>query len=218
MSLDRLADAGVESVVVNVHHLADILERHLAPRQRPNIVISDERGELLGTGGGVAKALPQLGDAPFFHVNSDTVWIDGVTPNLDAPRRSLRSRPRWTSCSCSRRPPTSIGYNGRGDFAMAPDGRLAPARRARGGPLRLCGRGDPLADAVRRCAEGRVLAHPPFRPRRRDGPAVRPAARRRVDACRHARSDRGRRSRDLAARRRSAVIPSRRPAANAEIR
>ena len=56
-SLDRLADAGVESVVVNVHHLADILERHLAPRQRPHIEISDERGELLGTGGGIAKAL-----------------------------------------------------------------------------------------------------------------------------------------------------------------
>ena len=81
-SLDRLADAGVESVVVNVHHLADILERHLAPRQRPHIVISDERGELLGTGGGIAKALPKLGDAPFFLANSDTVWLDGVKPNF----------------------------------------------------------------------------------------------------------------------------------------
>ena len=80
--LDRLADAGVERAVVNVHHLADQIERHLRPRTRPQIVISDERGELLGTGGGVVKALPQLGDAPFFHVNSDTIWIDGVTPNL----------------------------------------------------------------------------------------------------------------------------------------
>src|SRR5271154_1974827 len=81
-SLDRLADAGVERAVVNVHHLADVLERHLAPRQRPQIVISDERGALLGTGGGIAKALPQLGDAPFFLVNSDTVWLDGVKPNF----------------------------------------------------------------------------------------------------------------------------------------
>src|SRR5205814_2218345 len=52
-ALDRLADAGVEQAVVNVHHLADQIERHLAHRQRPKIVISDERGELLGTGGGV---------------------------------------------------------------------------------------------------------------------------------------------------------------------
>ena len=81
-ALDRLADAGVERAVVNVHHLADALERHLAPRTRPQIVISDERGTLLGTGGGVAKALPQLGEAPFFLVNSDTIWLDGVKPNL----------------------------------------------------------------------------------------------------------------------------------------
>src|SRR6266704_6342602 len=76
-ALDRLADAGVERAVVNVHHLADEIERHLAPRRRPTIVISDERAELLGTGGGVVKALPELGEA-FFHINSDTIWIDGV--------------------------------------------------------------------------------------------------------------------------------------------
>ena len=81
--LDRLADAGVERAVVNVHYLADQIERHLAARQRPQIVISDERDALLGTGGGVVKALPQLGDEPFFLVNSDTIWIDGVKPNLD---------------------------------------------------------------------------------------------------------------------------------------
>src|SRR5216117_4335093 len=54
--LDRLAEAGVERAVVNVHHLADEIERHLAPRRRPAIVISDERAELLGTAGGVVKA------------------------------------------------------------------------------------------------------------------------------------------------------------------
>src|SRR5712672_1201648 len=60
--LDRLAEQGVERTVVNVHHLADQIERHLAGRSRPQIVISDERAELLGTAGGVVKALPQLGD------------------------------------------------------------------------------------------------------------------------------------------------------------
>ena len=59
--LDRLAAEGVERAVVNVHHLADQIERHLVDRQQPKIVISDERAELLGTGGGVVKALPALG-------------------------------------------------------------------------------------------------------------------------------------------------------------
>jgi MurNAc alpha-1-phosphate uridylyltransferase len=126
-SLDRLADAGVESVVVNVHHLADILERHLAPRQRPQIVISDERGELLGTGGGIAKALPKLGVAPFFLVNSDTVWLDGVKPNFS--RMADAFDPQTMDVLLLLAATTnSIGYSGRGDFAMLPDGRLRRRR------------------------------------------------------------------------------------------
>jgi N-acetyl-alpha-D-muramate 1-phosphate uridylyltransferase len=121
--LDRLADAGVESAVVNVHHLADALERHLAPRQRPRILISDERGVLLGTGGGIAKALPQLGSAPFFLVNSDTVWLDGVKPNFARLAESFDSAAMDALLLLA---PTagSVGYSGRGDFAMLPDGRL----------------------------------------------------------------------------------------------
>src|SRR5665811_1115287 len=80
--LDRLADAGVERAVVNVHHFAEQIIAHVANRKQPKIVISDERGVLLDTGGGVVKALPELGDAPFYHLNADTIWIDGVTPNL----------------------------------------------------------------------------------------------------------------------------------------
>ncbi len=122
-SLDRLADAGVERAVVNVHHLADALERHLASRKRPHIVISDERAELLGTGGGIAKALPQLGDAPFFLVNSDTVWLDGVKPNFA--RLADAFDPAAMDALLLLAPTTeSIGYSGRGDFAMLADGRL----------------------------------------------------------------------------------------------
>jgi N-acetyl-alpha-D-muramate 1-phosphate uridylyltransferase len=121
--LDKLADAGVTQAVVNVHHRADQIEAHLNGRARPRIVISDERGELLDTGGGVVKALPHLGMAPFFHMNSDTLWIEGVTPNLarlamqfDAARMDILLLLASTA--------TSIGYEGRGDFNMAPDGRL----------------------------------------------------------------------------------------------
>src|ERR1700722_15701645 len=91
--LDHLAAVGVATAVVNVHHFADQIEQHLKPRRAPKIVISDEPAAVLGTGGGVVKALPLLGGAPFFHVNADTLWIDGVRPNLArlaaavAPRR-----------------------------------------------------------------------------------------------------------------------------------
>ena len=137
-SLDRLADAGVESVVVNVHHLADILERHLAPRQRPHIEISDERGELLGTGGGIAKALPKLGAAPFFLVKSDTVWLDGVRPNFT--RMAEAFDPQKMDALLLLAPTTSsIGYAGCGDFAMLPDGRLRRRRENQVVPLVYAG-------------------------------------------------------------------------------
>ncbi|MGH6663451.1 MAG: nucleotidyltransferase family protein [Pseudolabrys sp.] len=122
-ALDRLAEAGVERAVVNVHHFAEQLERHLAMRKKPKISISDERGLLLGTGGGVVKALPMLGDEPFFHFNSDTLWIDGVKPNLA--RLAEGFDPAAMDAMLLLAPTIgSIGYAGRGDFGMAPDGRL----------------------------------------------------------------------------------------------
>lgn len=121
--LDRLAAQGVERAVVNVHHLADLIERHVAERTRPAIVISDERAELLGTGGGVVKALLQLGDEPFFHVNSDSIWIDGVRPNL-ARLAETFDPARMAALLLLAPTASSIGYGGRGDFSMAPDGRL----------------------------------------------------------------------------------------------
>jgi N-acetyl-alpha-D-muramate 1-phosphate uridylyltransferase len=121
--LDRLADAGVTRAVVNVHYLAEQIERHVAARKAPRITVSDERGVLLDTGGGVVKALPLLGDAPFFHINSDTIWIDGVTPNLTRLAESFD--PGTMDALLLLAPGAgSIGYAGRGDFLMAPDGRL----------------------------------------------------------------------------------------------
>jgi N-acetyl-alpha-D-muramate 1-phosphate uridylyltransferase len=121
--LDRLAAVGVARAVINVHHFAEQMQRHLAARARPQIVISDERGLLLGTGGGVNKALPELGDAPFFHINSDTLWIDGVKPNLQ--RLAEAFDPATMDALLLLAPAAgSIGYSGRGDFTMAPDGAL----------------------------------------------------------------------------------------------
>jgi MurNAc alpha-1-phosphate uridylyltransferase len=121
--LDRLALAGVTRAVVNVHYLADQIERHLTGRTAPEIVLSDERAELLGTGGGPINAMPRLGGGPFFLVNSDTIWIDGVTPNLQ--RLAAAFDPARMDALLLMAPTASAtGYSGRGDFSMATDGRL----------------------------------------------------------------------------------------------
>ena len=75
--LDRLAAAGVETVVLNVHYLPKQIIEHVATRRAPKIVISDESAELLDTGGGVAKALAQLGNEPFYIVNADSISLPG---------------------------------------------------------------------------------------------------------------------------------------------
>jgi len=125
--LDKLADAGVSEAVVNVHYLPDQIIAHTASRTRPRVIISDERDQVLGTGGGVVKALPLLGPEPFFHVNSDTLWIDGVRPNLA--RLAETFEPSRMDILLLMAPTTSsIGYGGRGDYSMLPDGALRKRR------------------------------------------------------------------------------------------
>jgi MurNAc alpha-1-phosphate uridylyltransferase len=121
--LDGLAVAGVEKAVVNVHHLADKVEAHLESRVSPTVVISDERNARLETGGGIKRALPLLGRAPFLLRNSDSFWIEGVRPNLcwlaggwdEAEMDAL-----LLLASTVR----AVGYSGRGDFMLEKDGRL----------------------------------------------------------------------------------------------
>ena len=121
--LDRLAAAGVEQAVVNVHYLADMIEHHLQNRKSPQIVISDERVALLNTGGGVVRALAKIGDAPFLLINSDTIWIDGAKPNLE--RLAQAFDPAAMDALLLLAPVSaSIGYDGRGDFNLGPHGRL----------------------------------------------------------------------------------------------
>jgi N-acetyl-alpha-D-muramate 1-phosphate uridylyltransferase len=125
--LDKLAAAGVTEAVVNVHYLGDQIIAHTASRTRPHVIISDERDQVLGTGGGIVKALPLLGTAPFFHVNSDTLWIDGVRYNLT--RLAETFDPKRMDILLLMAPTaSSIGYGGRGDYAMLPDGLLRKRR------------------------------------------------------------------------------------------
>jgi N-acetyl-alpha-D-muramate 1-phosphate uridylyltransferase len=121
--LDRLAAAGITRAVINVHHKADLIELHLRDRTAPAIEFSDERDLLLGTGGGVKKALPLLLPGAFLIHNADSVWIEGVGSNLT--RLAAAWDDRAMDCLLMLAAvSTSHGYHGRGDFALASDGRI----------------------------------------------------------------------------------------------
>ncbi len=121
--LDRIDEAGIGGAVVNVHYLADQIVAHLKSRERPRISISDERPLLLDTGGGVRKALAKLGPEPFLIHNSDSLWIDGVQPNLARLARSFDPE-RMDCLLLVALGSGSLGYDGRGDFLMSADGLL----------------------------------------------------------------------------------------------
>jgi MurNAc alpha-1-phosphate uridylyltransferase len=116
-------DAGVEQAIVNVHHLADMMEDHVRGWRGPEVAVSDERGRLLDSGGGVLKALPRLGDEPFYVFNADAIWVDGPRSNL------LRLAEVWDParmdvlllCPSAT---SATGWGNGGDFAMDQDGRL----------------------------------------------------------------------------------------------
>ncbi len=137
-ALDRLAEAGVEQAIVNVHHLAERIEAHLAGRSRPRITISDERAQLLETGGGVRKALPLLGPEPFFHINSDSLWSETGRSNLAAMAQTWNPATMDLLLLLAARE-TSIGFDGAGDFFRDEAGRLARRGQAAGAPYIYAG-------------------------------------------------------------------------------
>jgi len=118
--------------------LAELIETHLQGRRRPQIVISDERGELLETGGGVKKALPLLPDAPFVLLNSDSLWIDAGPSNLAALRAAWDGE-RMDILLLVASVAESLGYEGRGDFFMDTGGRLARRRTQASAPYVYAG-------------------------------------------------------------------------------
>jgi MurNAc alpha-1-phosphate uridylyltransferase len=122
--LDRLAEAGVRRAVVNIHWLGDRIRDHLKARHDLEIVISDETGLLLETGGGIAKALPLLGDTPFLAVNADLIWRDdaGETAVL---RLAAGFDPATMDGLLLLQPRESAdGHDGPGDFFLDADGKL----------------------------------------------------------------------------------------------
>jgi len=138
--LDRLAQAGVERAVVNVHWFADRLEAHLAGRAAPHIVISDERAALLETGGGLKKAKLLLGEGAVFVANIDSVWTDGTVGAGWADELvRLWDPTKMDACLLLARREGSIGFEGDGDFFLAEDGRLTFRGEAAEAPFAYMG-------------------------------------------------------------------------------
>jgi MurNAc alpha-1-phosphate uridylyltransferase len=123
-ALDRLAGAGVERAVVNLHYRAEMIATRLAGRDRPRIELSREES-LLETGGGVKRALTLLDDS-FFVVNGDILWLDGFVGALNRLARAFEAK-AVDAVLLLQRTTTAIGYDGVGDYFLDPLG--APRRR-----------------------------------------------------------------------------------------
>jgi MurNAc alpha-1-phosphate uridylyltransferase len=122
--LDALVNAGVKKAVVNVHYLADQMEAHLQNRNDLTIAVSDEREQLLDSAGGIIKALPELGDHAFYILNADTFWVDAQGSNLQR-LAQMWDETRMDILLMLADKNHATGYEGRGDFLLAGDGRLS---------------------------------------------------------------------------------------------
>jgi MurNAc alpha-1-phosphate uridylyltransferase len=152
--LNRLVEADITTAVVNIHHHADLMERHLHARKgRPRIIVSDERDALLETGGGLRRALPLLGPAPFISINADTIWIEGIRPNLPTLIEGF-DPDRMDALLLLAPTSASIGYDGRGDFVMDGQGALTFRGERSVAPFVYAGAGVLLPDLFDGSPEG----------------------------------------------------------------
>jgi MurNAc alpha-1-phosphate uridylyltransferase len=109
-----------------------MLRAHLAKRHDVKIIFSDETEKLLDTGGGVVKAMPHFGEAPFFIINSDSIWIENAAPVL-ASMLAEWDESRMDGLLLLADMKTALGYEGTGDFALKSDSHLIRARDAQAG-------------------------------------------------------------------------------------
>ncbi|WJH41663.1 nucleotidyltransferase family protein [Aliirhizobium terrae] len=125
--LDALADAGVTRAAVNVHHFADRMEAHLNAYPRLDIIVSDERDQLMNSGGGLKKGLALLSPGIVFVMNADLFWIGetyGKPTNLERLAGFFDPATMDMALLCVPLERTT-GHNGKKDFQLDPDGRLS---------------------------------------------------------------------------------------------
>ncbi len=114
---DHLQAAGISKVVVNTHYLAPLIEKAVPP----GTLISYEE-TLLETGGGIKKALPLLGESPFFTLNGDSVWTGSSSLTT---MEQLWEGSTMEALLLLVPRQAAHGYEGKGDFFMSKDGQLS---------------------------------------------------------------------------------------------
>ena len=126
---DRLRSAGIKRAVVNVHYFADAMEAHLKARVKDiEVLVSDERKQLMETGGGLVQARELLGDKPFLCVNSDNLWIDGPIDaicQLAAQWDDARMDALLLMIPLAR----ANSHGGQGDFRLDAHGKIIERRK-----------------------------------------------------------------------------------------
>lgn len=134
-ALDSLAEAGVSHAVVNVHHFADQMEAHLEAYPRLDISISDERQQLMNSGGGLVKGLGLIEPGRIFVMNADLFWIgEPVGEKTNLQRLAEFFDPELMDMALLCVPiENTTGHNGKKDFSLDSDGRLARYREGDGG-------------------------------------------------------------------------------------
>lgn len=136
--IEPLIEAGVKRLVVNTHWCADQVEAHARGYGGVEVVFSDEREEVLETGGALAKAAPLLGEDPVFVVNTDAFWApadgaplkalaDAYDPETADEILLLADRARC------------LGFDGKGDFHLSSDNRITHRGEAPSAPWAYAG-------------------------------------------------------------------------------
>lgn len=130
-SIDRLVEAGVTMIVVNLHYKAQMVRAHLATRRDVEIRFSDETEQLLDTGGGVVKALGHFKGEPLFILNSDSIWVEGAVAALPSMMQHWDLE-RMDGLLLLADMQTAMGYEGKGDFVLKAQGHVLRARQHAG--------------------------------------------------------------------------------------
>lgn len=138
-AIDQLQSNGVNNIVVNTHYLADQVEAWTAAHHGTNIQISDERDQLLETGGGVLKACDMLGDKPFFVLNSDAFWVDQSGNSTLQKMRAAFDMKNSDFLLLLAKHESAIGFEGSGDFFCGTDNNLKRRGDAETAPFIFAG-------------------------------------------------------------------------------